>query len=77
MLDGLGGTAWIFISIFYGIILFICIGVGWIGRNLLEDLGRFPSKTPAIQMGILFKLVVLEVTGMTLLVLFFKALTSQ
>lgn len=77
MLSGLGNVALIFVAIFYGIMLFACIGIGWIGKNLIDDLGRFPSKTPAIQMGILFKLVVLEVVSMTLIVLFFKALTSQ
>ena len=66
-----------FVAIFYGIILFACVGVGWIGKNMLDQLGRYPSKTPAIQMGVLFKLVVVEVVSMTLIVLFFKALTAE
>jgi len=77
MLAGLGGIALIFVAIFYGIMLFACIGIGWIGKGLLDNLGRYPSKTPAIQMGILFKLVVLEVVSITLIVLFFKSLTAQ
>lgn len=77
MLSGLGGMAWLFIGIFFGIMLFACIGIGWIGKNLLDDLGRYPSRTPAIQLGILFKLVVLEVVSMTLMILFFKALTAE
>jgi len=67
----------LFVAIFYGIILFACVGVGWIGKNMLDQLGRYPSKTPAIQMGVLFKLVVVEVVSMTLIVLFFKALTAE
>jgi len=77
MLEGFGGTAVIFVAIFFGIILFICVGMGWIGYKLLDELGRYPSKTPAIQLGVLFKLLIVEVTGTTLLLLFFKVLTSN
>ena len=54
-----------------------CIGVAWLGKNLLDQLGRFPSKTPAIQMGVLFKLIIIEVVSVTLILIFFKALVTE
>ena len=73
----MGSVALIFISIFWVIILIPCIGIGWIGVKLINKLGRYPSKTPAIQTDILFKLVFIEVISLTLLVGFFKALIAE
>ena len=65
-----------FILIFAFIIMVPCIGIAWIGRNLIEQLGRYPSKTPAVQMSILLKLVILEVVSFSLILLFFKMLVA-
>jgi len=73
----MGKVALVFIIVFYVILLIPCIGVGWIGRNLLDKLGRYPSKTPAVQMSVLFKLIVVEVVSVTLLLSFFKALVAE
>jgi hypothetical protein len=70
-------TTLIFIAIFYVLILIPCVGVGWVGWNLINQLGRFPSKTPAIQMGIIFKLVVVELVSFTLILAFFKVLSVK
>lgn len=70
-------AALVFISIFYFLILIPCIAIGWVGKNLIYRLGQFPSKTPAIQMSILFKLVVIEVVSMSLMLVFFKILTAE
>lgn len=67
----------IFIGLFYFIMLVPCLSVGWLGFKLLDKLGRYPSKTPAIQMGIILKLVTIEVVSFTLLLLFFKVLVSE
>jgi TRAP-type C4-dicarboxylate transport system permease small subunit len=72
-----GGAAAVFITVFYVLMLIPCIGIGWLGWDLLTRLGRYPSKTPAIQMSVLFKLVVVEVLSITLILVFFKALTAQ
>ncbi len=71
------GAAFIFIVVFYILIMIPCVGIGWLGYDLLDRLGRFPSKTPAIQMSVLFKLVMLEIVSMTLILVFFKALSSS
>jgi TRAP-type C4-dicarboxylate transport system permease small subunit len=71
------GAAAVFVIIFYVLILIPCIGIGWLGWDLLSRLGRYPSKTPAIQLSVLFKLVVIEVLSMTLILAFFKALTTE
>ena len=71
------GAALIFIGVFYILILIPCVGIGWLGYDLLDRLGRFPSKTPAIQMSVLLKLVLIEVVSLTLILIFFKALSTS
>jgi len=44
---------------------------------LINQLGRYPSRTPAIQLSVVLKLVVLEVVSWTLLLLFFKILVAE
>ncbi len=66
--------ALIFIGIFFVLMLIPTVGIAWIGWRLIERLGRYPSKTPAIQLSVVFKLVVVEVVSMTLLLVFFKVL---
>ena len=73
----MGNLAFIFIIIFWVIMLIPCIGIGWIGLKLINKLGRYPSKTPAIQMNVLFKLIFIEVISFTLLIGFFKVLVAE
>lgn len=73
----MGSTAFTFILIFWVVMLIPCVGISWIGKNLIEQLGRYPSKTPAIQMSVLFKLVVIEVVSMTLLIILLKVLSAE
>ncbi|MCK5215611.1 MAG: hypothetical protein KAR05_09690 [Candidatus Omnitrophica bacterium] len=72
----MGSTALIFILIFYAIMLIPCIGVTIIGKNLINKIGQYPSRTPALQLGVLLKLVILEVVSFTMLMVFFKALIA-
>jgi len=71
------GAALVFIMIFWLMMIIPCIGVGWLGYKLITELGQHPSKTPAIQMGVMFKLIMLEIVSMTVLLLFFKILVAQ
>ncbi len=73
----MGSTALIFILIFYAIMLIPCIGVTIIGKNLINKIGQYPSRTPALQLGVLLKLVILEVVSFTMLMVFFKALIAD
>ena len=73
----MASVALIFIVIFWFLLLVPCIGAGWLGYKLIDKLGRYPSKTPAIQTGILLKLVVVEVVSFAMLLTFFKALISE
>lgn len=77
MSGGNTGVALIFIAIFYVLMLVPCVGIGWLGYDLLNRLGRYPSKTPAIQLSMLFKLIVVEVLSFTLLLVFFKLMTAE
>ncbi len=73
----MGSVALLFIIIYFVLISIPCLGVGWLGYKLITKLGRYPSKTPAIQMGIMLKLVIIEVVSLTLILVFFKALVSE
>ncbi|MCC6759373.1 MAG: hypothetical protein IT395_07090 [Candidatus Omnitrophica bacterium] len=73
----MASTALFFILIFYILMLIPCLGVGWIGYKLITRLGRYPSKTPAIQVGIMLKLIIVEVVSLTLILLMFKILVAE
>lgn len=73
----MGIAALIFIGMFLIMILIPSIGIGLIGAGLINRLGRYPSKTPAIQMSILFQLVMVEVVSLTLMLGFFKVLVAE
>lgn len=73
----LGPTGLIFVGVFFVCIAIPCVGVAWLGKNMLNRLGRYPSKTPAIQLSVAFKLVIIEIVSFTLLLTFFKILVAQ
>lgn len=73
----MNGVMLVFVAIFYVLIIIPCVGVSWIGCRLFDRLGRHPSKTPAIQMSVLFPLVIIEVVSFALLLAFFKALVAE
>lgn len=59
------------ISIILVIVGFPCIAVAWLGTRMINRMGYFPSKAPAIQMSIFLKLVVIEIFSFTLLFMFY------
>ncbi len=73
----MGSAAGLFIIIFFVMIAIPCLGVGWLGYKLITKIGRYPSKTPAIQLGIMLKLVIIEVVSLTVILVFFKILVSE
>jgi len=70
------GTALLFIVVFYIMMSIPCIGIGWVGFKMLTQLGRYPSRTPAIQMDVLLKLIVIEVGSLAMILTFFKIMTT-
>ena len=70
----LGGI--ILVCLFLVVIGIPCVGIAIVGRQLIYQLSHFPSKTPAIQMSILFKLVIIEIVGFTLLLTFYHILSD-
>ena len=73
----MNSVAALFILIFFVLILIPSLSVGWLGYKLIDRLGRYPSRTPAIQLSVLVKLVVVEVVSLTLLLLLFKVLVAE
>ena len=70
----MSSAALVFALLFLIIIAVPCLGIAWLGVKTINRLGRFPSKTPAINMDILFKLILIEVVSITLMLTFFKVL---
>lgn len=72
----MGNAALIFAGAFFILITIPCVGVAWLGKSLIDKLGTYPSKTPAIQVDMVIKLAFLEVVSFALLLGFFKALVA-
>ena len=68
--------AYVFIGTFFVLMLLPCFGVAFIGYRMIEKLGQFPSKTPAIQLSIFLQLVATEVICFSLILTYFKILST-
>ena len=67
----------IVLALIYSTIIIIpCILVGLLGRKMINKLGYFPSKTPAIQMSIFLQLVVIEFATFGMLMGFYHFFSS-
>lgn len=56
---------------FLFLIIVPCVGVATIGYRMLTQLGRYPSKTPEIQMSICLKLFLIEAFSFGLIYIFY------
>lgn len=54
-----------------------CIAVAWLGSKFIGELGKFPSKTSALQVGICLKLFIVEVAAFTFILALFKVLSPD
>ncbi len=72
----LWAESFIFGLIYTVIVIVPCIIVAIMGRNMLNRLGTYPSQTPAIQMSILVRLVLLEIVTFALLILFYHIFSA-
>jgi len=70
-------TSLILIGIFFLAVNIPCIAIVWLGNKFFDQIGRHPSKTPAIQMSIVLKLAVIEVGAFTLFLALFKILSPE
>jgi len=68
--------ALIFINVFAVIVLIPCYFVFLIGRHMMDDMGRFPTRAPAIQAKALLKLVVVEVAAFFFLTAFYRVFAN-
>jgi len=64
----------VLIGIFVVIILVPCVGIAILGVNLMEKIGRYPSKTSAFQTSTFIKLFILEIISFGMLILTFHML---
>lgn len=69
--------SFIFASIYSVLILVPCVLVAFLGRKMVNQLGHYPTKTPAIQMSIFFQLVVIEVITFTLMLTFYHFFSGK
>ena len=64
--------SFIFVFVFAIIIIIPCVLVIMIGKKAVEDMGRYPTKIPLIQMSIFLKLVAIEVATFMALLIFLR-----
>ncbi len=70
------GEGILFIFIFLIIVGIPCVGVAILGYRMICELGYFPSKTPAIQTGVFFKLIILEIISFLFIIIFYHLFSS-
>ena len=66
----------VLIGLFFLIINLTCAAMVWLGVRFFDQMGRYPSKTPAIQLSVFWKLIVVEIITMFLLLAVYHALVD-
>ena len=61
----------IFVALFAIIVGLPCFFVTVLGSKTINDLGNFPTKAPKIQVGVLWKLVLVEAVSFLMFIVFF------
>jgi len=64
--------SFIFFSIYSVIIIVPCVLVALLGRKMIDQMGQYPTQAPVIQMGVLFKLVIIETVTFISLITFYN-----
>lgn len=72
----LWSEAFYFFLIYSAIIIAPCVYVGIMGYGMINEMGRYPSKTPIIQMKIFYKLVIVEIITFYLLIAVYLYFTT-
>ena len=75
-MDSLFLSALILLGLFVLIVAIPCVGVSILGCKLANRLSFYPSKTPAIQIGILWKLILLQIISFSLLLILYHVLAD-
>jgi len=70
------GAALVLFAMFFVIIAIPCVGVAVLGWNLANRLAFYPSKTPAIHLSVILKLVILETISFGLLMFLYHILAD-
>lgn len=61
------------LAIVFGIIITIsCVLLGIIGTKMIDQMGRYPSKAPVIQLSIVGKLILIEIFAFGSLMIFYN-----
>jgi F0F1-type ATP synthase membrane subunit c/vacuolar-type H+-ATPase subunit K len=72
----MGGAAYILLGLFIFVVCVPCIGIAILGFNLMEKMGRYPSKTPAFQISTFLKLAILEIIAFGMLATLYHLLAD-
>jgi len=68
--------ALIFISVFTVIVIVPCFFTTLIGKEMIDRIGRFPTKTSIIQVKALYRLVFIEIVAFSLLASFYRVFAN-
>ena len=64
--------SFIFAAIFSVIILIPCVLIAMMGKSLINKLGRYPSNTPVLQMGVAIQFCVIVIFTFAALIGFYQ-----
>ena len=61
----------ILVAVIFAMMVIPCVIISVIGYRMISAVGNYPSKTPGIQMGILLKLLIVEIVALTMWLIFY------
>ncbi len=67
---------WAFIATMLFIVGSPCVAVAVLGTKLIDHIGRFPTKSAQLQMGVCIQLLVVEIISFLMLALFFHVFSD-
>jgi len=73
----MSGAAWVYFLVWAFLILTPCALMGWLGYRFVTKLGQYPSKTAVLQRGVFLPYMLIAMTFITLILMFFKYFTSN
>ncbi len=67
---------WVFIAAMLFVVGIPCIAVAVLGTKLIDHIGRFPTKSAQLQMGVCIQLLFVEIFSFLMLALFFHVFSD-
>ncbi len=67
---------WVFIAAMFFIVGVPCVAVAVLGTRLINHIGRYPTKSAQLQMGVCIQLLLVEIFSFSMLAIFFHVFSD-